>query len=98
MNFVATVRVKVLAKSQEKNKDGSKTYNKLTVMSGTDAGSVYVSDELFRGVECERTYDIFAQYREGAGDRGKYAMFTLISVIKEIDINGQDNAKAVDKK
>lgn len=97
MNFVATVRIKVLAKSFEYSKDGKKTYNKLTIMNGTDAGSVFVSDELFRDVDAGHDYDVHAQYKEGVSDHGKYAMFTLTSIINEVGDFGQ-TPKVAEKK
>lgn len=97
MNFVATVTIKVLAKNVEFSRDGKKTYNKLTIMNGTDAGSVYVSDELFRDVEIGHDYDVNAVYKEGVSDRGKYAMFTLMSIQNEVGDFGQ-TPKVAEKK
>lgn len=97
MNFVATVTIKVLAKNVELSRDGKKTYNKLTIMNGTDAGSVYVSDELYHSVECNHDYDVNAVYKEGVSDRGKYAMFTLMSIQSEVG-NFEQNNKVAEKK
>lgn len=75
INVIAK-NVRVLAKEATPSRDGQSKYYKVTVLIGSEAGSVSCSEEVFDIVENEKVYDLSAVFNS------EYKTFKFESLAK----------------
>lgn len=64
MTIYGTSEIMVISKSSEPSKDGTKTYYRLAVLAGTEAGMLPCSKELYDSVKVGETYDFETAYND----------------------------------
>ena len=75
MRVIGTSKLTVLSKMENKSQDGTKTYYKLGVLSGSEAGMVSCSEEIFGQVKEGTSYIFDTVYND------QYKSFNLSRLV-----------------
>ncbi len=64
MNITGTTKLAVISKSTSQSKDGQNTYYKLGVLSGSEAGMISCSKDIFDVAETGKSYEFETVYND----------------------------------
>lgn len=79
MKLTGKMKITVLAKESKLNETSGKTSHGLTIMQGSEAGSITCTKEVFDVVKPLHTYDLFGTY----DDKYSYMKITDVDLKSE---------------
>ena len=64
MNITTSTKLTIMTKTATPSKDGTNTYYKLGVVSGSECGMVSCNKDIYEAVEQAKTYDFEAVFND----------------------------------